>query len=106
MYLNNSVIVFSNSSIVVEVCIYLKENTQFTIDISQYIHAGDKERTITLIKSQKSCINTEGTITIKYSNIQDDCDLIVNELELDALTIIYKDQTCDSQSSQGYSLLK
>jgi len=46
----------ANSSISVDGCVSLKDNTQLTIDVSKYQRIIGKQTTVQLITSKKSCI--------------------------------------------------
>jgi len=92
----SSSFIFSNSTIVVQGCVYLKNNTQFTIDFSKY-KIGNENTNIVLITSLNSCLNKEGDISFKYLNQPiTKCLSITNNIDSNSLSIIFKLNTCDS----------
>jgi len=92
---SNSSFIFSNSTIVVDGCVYLKNNTQLTIDISKYNNEEQNSK-ITLINSLNSCLNNEGNISYIYMNQPTKCTSVTNNLDSNSLSIIFKINTCES----------
>jgi len=88
----DSFLTFSNSSIIVAGCVYLKNNTQITIDLSKYQIENDNK--ITLIKSNTSCLNV-GSITYVYSNEPKGCDTFTPETDIDSISLLVKVKACE-----------
>jgi len=61
LFISNATFLFSNSSVTVDGCIFLDNNTQIKVDLSPYIK--NKQNTITLMTSKKNCLMKEGTLT-------------------------------------------
>jgi len=93
---SNSSFTFSNSTILVDGCVYLKNNTQLTIDFSKY-NIGEQNTKITLIKSLNSCLNKEGDISFTYLN-QLKCSSITNNIDSSSISIILNFNACESSN--------
>jgi len=100
--LSNVSILFSNSSLIVDGCIYLNNNTQINVDLSPYIKY--KQNTITLMTSKNDCLMKEVTLTIIYSN-KGPCDEVQQQEDTDTLSLILHFSTCSSSISQHIKMI-
>jgi len=89
----NSSLTLSNSSIIVKGCVDLKNNTQFSIDVSNY----STGESIVLIRSLDSCISSEGKISIKLIHTKSNCYVYNNQLNDETLVVTFS-LTCDMSS--------
>jgi len=94
--ISNTSLTFSNSSLTVDGCIYLKNETQINVDLSQN---KNKQNTMTLMTSTKNCLKIEGTISIHLSN-KGPCDEVLTQQNTESLSLIFHLSTFSSSISQ------
>jgi len=82
----------SNSSITVDGCVYLKNNTQIKVDVSNYLK--EKEKNVTLIKSLNVCLDKEGSISFQYLN-QQKCLSIASDIQPGSLLLVMDYSKCE-----------
>jgi len=94
--ISNASLLFSNSSFVVNGCIYLKNETQISVDLSANIK--NKDNKVTLMTSSKNCLIKEGSVTFHYSNLGT-CNEVLQQENTETLELIMKLSECSSSGS-------
>jgi len=90
---NSSLFFFSNSSIVVGGCIYLKNNL-ITVNLSAY---NLERKNVVLIKSNSSCLY-EGNVMFKFSNVPQ-CNSISESYQDGSLLLLFnKINNCETSN--------
>jgi len=93
MDIYNTTLTFSNSSIVVDGCVNLKNNTQIKIDLSKYNEKSLSD--VTLIKSKSSCFNADGVSYITFNNPKN-CIISSQQTTTDSLILVLSFNKCET----------